>query len=151
MIRELVPNPTQTQGVKRSLEIHLQDIVSTCSLRDFYRVKQVFQRNNFCQVTALFLEVKDVELASNFLVSRPLRPTKGLAVGINEDGGVEQEAESGEEYDERQCAYLMKLSVFEPPSKAKTIYQRALAKNQKVTHCSVSDTYAVYALVQESD
>lgn len=33
VFRELVPNPMMKDGIKRSLEIHLEDIKSTCSLK----------------------------------------------------------------------------------------------------------------------
>ena len=80
VFKELIPNPSSRENIKRSLEIHLEDISSTCTLRDFYRLKEVYQRNNFCKITGVHLEVKDLELAANFLVSNTLQaPTDTLA------------------------------------------------------------------------
>ena len=138
-------------GVKRSLEIHLQDIMSTCSLRDFYRVKDVFQRNSYCSVTGVLLELKSTEIQSSFMVSRKLRPSSesdGLSTAINDDkdnGQDKQEAD--EDFQDQPCTYLIKFSVFSPPHQSHSIYQRALPKDHKVTHCSVSDAYAIFAVV----
>lgn len=137
----------QPKNIKRSLEIHLEDILSTCSLRDFYRVKEVYQRNNYCNVTGVLLEVKDTELASNYLVSRKLRPTDGGSPRpINADEAGDK-GEDDEEFEDKQCNYVFRLSVFTPPAHSQSFYQRALPADNKVTHCSVSDAYAVYAVV----
>ena len=124
--------------------------MSSCSLRDFYRVKEVFQRNNFCNVTGVLLEVKDTDLASNYLVSNKLRPTNGgPPQPINSDEAGDK-GENDEEFEDKQCTYVLRLSAFTPPAHSHTFYQRALPADNKITHCSVSDSYVVYAVVQES-
>ena len=125
MIRELVPNPVQAQGIKRSLEIHLQDIMSTCSLKDFYKVLDVFQRNNFCNVTGMLLEVKDYDIASSFLLSHSLHPTnssKGASNAINADDKDDGESEKEDEASSKLCRYIIKFSVFQPPHGSKSVY-----------------------------
>ena len=33
VFKELIPNPTQKEGVKRSLEMHIEDILCNCSMK----------------------------------------------------------------------------------------------------------------------
>ena len=76
VFKELIPNPTQREGVKRSIEMHLEDILCNCSLRDIYDIKDVYSRNNYCSITGALLEVKPLDVAANFMVSNRLRPNK---------------------------------------------------------------------------
>ena len=124
--------------------------MSTCSLKDFYKVLDVFQRNNFCNVTGMLLEVKDYDIASSFLLSHSLHPTnssKGASNAINADDKDDGESEKEDEASSKLCRYIIKFSVFQPPHGSKSVYQRALPQDYKVTFCSVSDTYAVYNVV----
>ena len=75
MFRELVQNPMARNENKRSIELHLEDITSKCSLRDLYKLKEVYQRNIFCSVTGVLLEIKDPDIAGNYKISSPLRPS----------------------------------------------------------------------------
>ena len=121
VFKELVPSPQQ-QNMQRSLEVHLDDITSTCQMRDFYRVKEVFQRNLYCSITGVLLEIKDQDIVSNFKVSRPLRPSDG----DNKDV-------SDEDVADKPCAFLLRFSTYAPPSTVTSFYQRALPIEDKVT------------------
>lgn len=71
--------------------------MSECSLKDFYRIKEVFTRNLYCSVTGVLLELKDPDIISNYIVSKPLSPNLGtLPVSLN----VFSDADAGEEEDD---------------------------------------------------
>jgi len=57
----------------------------------FYKKKEVYQRNSYCSVTGVYLEVKDIDLASNFLITHKLRPTAEYPNSINSDIVTEEE------------------------------------------------------------
>ena len=83
-----------------------------------------------------------------------MRPTNSAtSTAINADADDKDDGEGDQDEEEvsnKTCRYLLKFSMFEPPHKSKSIYQRALPKEYKVTHCSVSDAYAIYAVVKET-
>ena len=54
---------------------------------EFYRKKEVYQRNSYCNVTGVYLEVKDPDLASNFMLTRKLRPSGDKPIPINSGAG----------------------------------------------------------------
>ena len=72
LLKEFMQNPMEDKYAKRSLDVHLEDISCSCSLRDFYTVREVFQRDKHCKVTGVLLEIKDPEIAANFLPSYKL-------------------------------------------------------------------------------
>lgn len=100
----------------------------------------------FCSITGVLLEVKDLDLASNFIVSKALSPTSPSA----EAQSIDQD--NDEDFDERQCAYLLRFNkIDQNTGRSQIFYQRSMPRCHKVIHCSVSDSYIVYAIVQEDD
>ena len=75
---------------KRSIELHLEDITSKCSLRDLYNLKEVYQRNMFCLITGVLLEIKDDDIASNYKISNPLKPSFDALVDSEHDKSENQ-------------------------------------------------------------
>ena len=98
------------------------------------------------------LEVKDLELAANFLVSNQLQsPAESHASKPQPINAEFNQRELGEEDDnaeEKKCAYLLCFSAFS--GKSRNFYQRSFPRNHKIAHCSVSDDYITYAVVQET-
>ena len=65
----------------------------------------MYTRNPQCIVTGTLLEMKDLDIASNFLVSQRLRPSSGAkAESINTEADPDDE-----EFDQKQCVYLLKF------------------------------------------
>lgn len=88
-------------------------------------------------------------MASNFMMTNKLRPTAESPIKINADFGAEDK-DVEDDFESLPCAYLLRFSMFEAPATNKNFYQRALPRSQKVTHCSVSDSYIVYSVVEEN-
>ena len=83
-------------------------------MRDFYRIKEVYTRNLFCSVTGVLLEIRDPELVSNYVVSKPLKPNKGpklVSLNVSDDEG-EDAATDGEE----KGAYLLRFTQCTTPN-----------------------------------
>ena len=128
----------------------MEDISSVCTLRDFYRLKEVYQRNNFCKITGVHLEVKDIELAANFLVSNPLQAPSDSQASKPQPINADDKDDGSQDVvsEDNTCAYLLCFSAF--TGKSRNFYQRSFPRNHKIVHCSVSDAYIVYAVVQET-
>ncbi len=88
---------------------------------DFYTIKEVYQRNIYCNITGVLYQIKDTDIANNFIVSKPLVPSdsgQSFPIDTNDD----KEGSS-----EKPVVYLLKFTVFTPPQDVKSFYQRALS------------------------
>ena len=144
IFRELVPGLHAQREGKRGIELHLDDIMSRCSLRDLYHLKEVYTRNMYCSITGVLLEIRDADIAANYLVSNPLKPSTE-PTSINETADEYPSADT-----ESSCSQLLRFSKFTPPRDSKSFYQRAMPRSHQVTHCSVSEHYIVYTVAREA-
>ena len=90
----------------------------------------MYQRNQFCSVIGAYLEVKDIDVASNFIMTHKLRPAADgeSPVRINANFGAEDK-DIEDDFDSLPCATLLRFSSFKAPGTNNNFYQRALPKN----------------------
>lgn len=95
-------------------------------------------------MTGVLLEMKDLDIASNFLVSRKLVPSTGEEAT---DVDADEDDQADDEFNQKQCTYLLKFVEQTAPGQSRDFYQRAFPAEHKVTHCSVSDSFVVYSVI----
>lgn len=108
----------------------------------FYHVKKVFSRSTHCNILGVLADLKDPEIQELYRTSHRAAP-KNTESSINEDF----------------ASYVEELMPTPPPTQllwfsehveqdkmSKRFYSRPLPKNERITHCSVSDDYIVYSV-----
>ena len=71
----------------------------------------------YCSVTGVLLEIRDPDIAANYLVSNPLLPSMEPTI-INEPAEEDMSAKG----EENTCSFVLRFSKFTPPNESKSFY-----------------------------